>query len=208
MGSTECDKRHLNIDDDSSDWDWPNLPLDEIEIRTLLGRAMEIAVKFFFTNFTYTFGGDIFIQMFGGPIGARLTMCLARIVLQQWREEFSIIIEKSELRELLSKIYVDDNRSIIKIVRPGLRFIEEKSEFVFKQEWVEEDEKMSDKERTMREVLKAMNSVNIDLKFTMEHESDFGNERLPTLSFEVWSEKEGVRHSYYEKPMRNQVLTM
>ena len=63
---------------------------------------MEIAVKFFFTHFTYTFGGDIFIQMFGGPIGARLTMCLARIVLQQWREDFLVIIEKSELRELLS----------------------------------------------------------------------------------------------------------
>ena len=118
-----------------------------------------------------------------------------------------IIIEKSELRELLSKIYVDDNRSIIKIVRPGLRFVEEKSEFVFRHEWIEEDERISDKERTMREVLKAMNSVNMYLKFTMEHESDFNTNRLPTLSFEAWSSKEGIRYSYYEKSMRSQILT-
>ena len=84
-------------------------------------------------------------------------------------------------------------------MRPGLRFVEEKSEFVFRHEWIEEDERIGDKERTMREVLKAMNSVNMYLKFTMEHESDFKNGRLPALSFEVWSEKEGVRHSYYEK---------
>ena len=38
--------------------------------------------------------------------------------------------------------------------------------------------------------------------------SDFQNGRLPTLAFEIWSTKEGIRHSYYEKPMRNQVLTM
>ena len=33
------------------------------------------------------------------------------------------------------------------------------------------------------------------------------NRRLPTLGFELWSEKDRIRHSYYEKEMRNQVLT-
>ena len=96
----------------------------------------------------------------------------------------------------------------MKIVRPGLRFIEEKREFIFNSDWIEEDKKLSDKDRTIKEILKAMNTVNEDLKFTMEHESDFDNKRLPTLSFEIWSDKNGIRHSYYEKPMRNQVLTM
>ena len=72
----------------------------------------------------------------------------------------------------------------------------------------QEDRVLSDKERTMREIQKAMNVINTDLKFTMEHESEFLNGRLPTLAFEIWSEKIGIRHSYYEKPMRNQVLTM
>ena len=87
MGSKECDKRFLE-DNDDSNWQWNNLPLNRENIRTLMGRALEISIKFFFKNFCCTFGGDLYIQVFGGPIGARLTMCVARIVLQQWREDY------------------------------------------------------------------------------------------------------------------------
>ena len=53
-----------------------------------------------------------------------------------------------------------------------------------------------------------MNSISEDLKFTTETENDFSKNRLPTLSFEMWSEKEGLRHSYFEKGMRSQIMTM
>ena len=66
---------------------------------------------------------------------------------------------------------------------------------------------VSEKERTVIEVMIIMNSINADLKFTTEQESDFENGRLPTLSFEIWSDHSGIRHSYYEKPMRTQILT-
>ena len=52
-----------------------------------------------------------------------------------------------------------------------------------------------------------MNAINSDLRFTSESEEDFENGRLPTLSFQLWSEKQGNRHSYFEKEMRSQVLT-
>ena len=52
-----------------------------------------------------------------------------------------------------------------------------------------------------------MNSVSDDLEFTIEKESDFENSRLPTLGFELWSSKECIRHSYFEKEMRSQVMT-
>ena len=52
-----------------------------------------------------------------------------------------------------------------------------------------------------------MNSVSPDLIFTTETETDFQNGRLPTLSFQLWSEKKGIRHSFYEKEMRSQILT-
>ena len=68
---------------------------------------MEISVVFFFRHFTYTFGGKIYIQNSGGPIGARLTMCVARLVMQQWRDEFSQLLKVSNIKEKLSKIYVD-----------------------------------------------------------------------------------------------------
>ena len=55
-------------------------------------------------------------------------------------------------------------------------------------------------------MLKAMNSINSDLQFTMEICSDFEGERLPTLSFSVWEDIDGLMHTYFEKAMRNQIL--
>ena len=74
-------------------------------------------------------------------------------------------------------------------------------------EWALEDleNEISREDRTVKEVLKMMNCINGDLKFTAELETDFESKRLPTLSFELWSEKGGLRHSYYEKPMRAQI---
>ena len=82
MGSEECDKRHI-VDDESSNLEWPGIRLGERDIKKLMGSALEVEIKFFFANFTYTFGDVLYIQNFGGPIGARLTMCLARLVMQQ-----------------------------------------------------------------------------------------------------------------------------
>ena len=53
-----------------------------------------------------------------------------------------------------------------------------------------------------------MNSINADLEFTTESEREFSNHRLPTLSFEMWSNENRISHSYFEKKMRSQVLTM
>ena len=65
-------------------FDWPQtvdfMPL-KIK-KQLMGLAVELAVVFFFKNFCYTFGGKKFIQIDGGPIGARLTMAVAQIVMQ------------------------------------------------------------------------------------------------------------------------------
>ena len=88
-----------------------------------------------------------------------------------------------------------------------MRFQPGEKKFSFKEEWRKEDECMDEETLTRRELGIAMNSVNVDLKFTLESERDFQNGRLPTLGFEVWSEKGGLRHSFYEKPMRNQILT-
>ena len=53
-----------------------------------------------------------------------------------------------------------------------------------------------------------MNSISPDLMFTTETENDFANKRLPTLSFQLWSDRTGLRHSNFEKDMRCQVLTI
>ena len=82
MGSIECGERYL-YDDASSNWEWPEeRRITTTELKQLMGAALEIAVQFFFKNFTYSFGGKVYVQTSGGPIGARLTMCVARLVMQ------------------------------------------------------------------------------------------------------------------------------
>ena len=60
----------------------------------------------------------------------------------------------------------------------------------------------------MRECLKAMNSINSDLTFTVEWAGEFSNKRLPTLDFSMWIEQGLIRHTFYEKEMKNQILVM
>ena len=45
----------------------------------------------------------------------------------------------------------------------------------------------------------AMNSINQDLKFTVETEIDYKEKRLPTLDFYMWYQNGLIHHSYFEK---------
>ena len=129
--------------------------------------------------------------------------------MQDWWEEFLKILVKSNLKHLLEALYVDDGRVVIQLIKQGVRFDEDSKVFRYSEKWYEEDIESgkSDHERTELEVRKAMNSVSPDLVFTTETENDFQNKRLPTLSFQMWSDETGLRHSFYEKSMRSQILT-
>ena len=216
MSSTECMRRFLEDEFKvngkwmKSSWIWPTLAPTEQELNELMAIMLEISVAFFFDNFVYTFGGKNYVQSSGGPIGARVTMCISRLIMQDWWEEFIEILKVSEIDWLMGAIYVDDGRIIIEKLQKGIRFCEDSKVFKFKSEWLEQDIKSNktDTENTEFEVRKAMNSISPDLIFTTEKETDFNNKRLPTLSFQMWSEQTGIRHSYYEKDMRSQILTM
>ena len=94
MHSRECLQRHVDTDDEKSCWQWPNVDIGEEETKELLSIAIEITVRFFWGNFAYTFGGQDFLQDDGGPIGARLTMCIARLIMQDWSENFQEFCQK------------------------------------------------------------------------------------------------------------------
>ena len=92
----------------------------------------------------------------------------------------------------------------------GERYCKEMEKFI-----VVEIERIKDieAERTREditkvELLNAMNSISDDLEFTMELCSDFQDNKLPTLSFALFAGKNGLRHTYFEKSMRNQILVM
>ena len=128
LGSYECKRRYLTdeyIRDGKivkSSWVWPKNEPTKAEIRTLMAIMLELSIGFFFDNFTYCFGGDIYLQGSGGPIGARLTMAISRLVMQQWWDDFSVILPKSGQKFRLKAIYVDDGRMIIQKLKPGMRY--------------------------------------------------------------------------------------
>ena len=54
-----------------------------------------------------------------------------------------------------------------------------------------------------------MEAINHDLKFTTELEEEFEDHKLPTLDFKEWLLNNGhMNHTYFEKPMKTQILLM
>ena len=139
--------------------------------------------------------------MWGGPIGARLTMAVARLVMEQWKNEFDEILKMSSIEELMCGLYVDDGRSFIRLLELGNRFDKSLNKIVFKDDALKEDTTrgISKFDLTKEQILLAMNSVNTDLEFTMETHRDFTDGRLPTLSFSLWPGQRKIHYSYFEK---------
>ena len=57
-------------------WVWPKKVPTERHKQMIIARAAE--------NFMFSFGGKNYVQAGGGPIGARVTMCAARLVMDDW----------------------------------------------------------------------------------------------------------------------------
>ena len=112
-------------------------------------------------------------------------MAVARLVMQEWRDLYDEILRNSDIKTLLSGLYVDDGREVQRLLKYGERFVAGDKKFKVIPELEIEDIDMdrSRQDVTRSEILKAMNSINSDLKFTMELCTDFQDGRLPTLSF-------------------------
>ena len=149
-------------------------------------------------------------QQGGGPIGACETMCAAKMVMQNWARNYTGILLKAGLRVSLMAGYVDDGMQGSTVLRKGMRCDDQQGEFVMDAEQYAKDveEDAPENTRMARVCLKAMNSVNSDLKFTTEAPEDFPRKRLPTLDFLIWMVLGIIYHSYYEKPMKSQYTVM
>ena len=85
---------------------------------------VEVGIRALFTNFCYTFGGEIYQQQAGCPIGARITMAASRLRMQDWGENYSMIFWRSYIYTYLKpKNYVDDVRQATEEIERGNRLI-------------------------------------------------------------------------------------
>ena len=70
-------------DDLDDQWCYPKAEefLSDEEKVKIRARVAEIGVRVLFEHFVYRWGGELFQQTSGGPIGCRVTMAVARIVM-------------------------------------------------------------------------------------------------------------------------------
>ena len=194
-------------------WVFPTRKPTEEQKRDLVSRMAEIGVRAVWENFTYTFGGKTYLQKSGGPIGARITMATARIIMQAWGNKYREILNKCGLENWLSGSYVDDARQGTQAVKKGNRYNFETEKMEFRDEALREDKEKSmggesTNKRMARICLPIMNSINPDLVFTVEVPEDFSNGRLPTLDFDMEIVGWEISHSYFEKKMKTPYLIM
>ena len=188
--------RGMSVKDCSIEDQWV-FKTKEDQLREVVGRCVEIAIKIVFENFMYNFGGKTRLQSEGGPIGARLTMACSRIVMQEWGEGYIRILKEAGLMITLFKIYVDDGRQVSTVLEMGARYSVEERRMVVTEEAVKEDERRkeegeSSSARMARTLIPAMNAINPDLRFTVEIEEDFLDKKVPTLDCKLWFNRTGA----------------
>ena len=196
--------------DSEEQWIFPPFEPTEQEKKALLAASLDIGVRTAFENHLYQFGGKIYHQKVGGPIGLRVTMAAARVVMGEWGEKLLTILKDEGMEALLSALYVDDARLVVPIIERGIRWDNKRKKLTHKQEWLDEDLEMNDSDtrRTSKVIREIMNSVFRDINFEMEISEDFATNRLPTLDFEMWMEENKIRYSFFEKAMKTPYCIM
>ena len=184
MKSKELNSKKGEI---TEQWNFPKKEPTENQLREMQSRIAEIGVRFLFENFVYKFSGENYQQQSGGPIGARVTMAAARIVMSDWGEKWRCILEGAGITIGMLDGYVDDVRNNSTCLKYGTRWDEEKREFKITEDARREDQILrkemheTSNERMGRICLPAINSINRDLVFTKETPEEFEDKKLPTL---------------------------
>ena len=205
-----CDLLSLGGDKSKENANWNNYRgvIGEKEKRAIVSRTVEVAILVAMGHHLYSFGGKIYLQAGGGPIGMRFTACLAAAIMKIWDMAWIDLMEREGLVSYLYKRYVDDSRNLLPPLKEG--WIWDGCCFKFCEDQYINDmsntSTMNDQIRTTTELTKAMCSLVNFLKFTGEDYTQFDG-RLPTLDTNMWVSESKVLFSFYEKPtVPNRVL--
>ena len=87
-----------NRNEDSSLWVFRSKDPTEEEKRRMIGALLEISIAASFNLHLYSFGGECYLQLGGGPIGSRLTMAVSKIVMLVWGRQVKEAIRRAGLR--------------------------------------------------------------------------------------------------------------
>ena len=211
-GVTSAESLHADHTRQEEKWVFPKVEYTETERRHLIGAVLEIAVRTVWENSCYSFGGRYYHQQQGGPTGRRITMAAARIIVgYNIGKEVTDMLQSADIKVWSKSGYVDDLRWYLNL------FSDKKwNADTRKFEQLDKSLELNHDELTKycaEEIRQALESVNPDLKFTVELEQDFVNKQLPTLDTSVWlSQEEGsapiIKYEFFEKPMNSKFVIL
>ena len=133
---------------DEVQWVFRKVELTMLEKRRILAEVMRLSVELMFETHCYSFGGKIYRQTEGGPIGLRSTCAVARVVMSRWDQKLKQRMVDSNISSEADGRYVDDGRLILYPIRSGWRW--HRGGLWFRADWEEEDLSLSCIERTKR----------------------------------------------------------
>ena len=211
-GNNNKDKEKKNEGSKWKDTD-PEKDLSEEHKRKLLSIVVKIAIINIFANHVYQFGGRIYKQILGGPIGLRLTSMIARIVIDAWSKQFLKKLLEVGFNIHAFMKYVDYVNIIIGKKDRRLKWGED-GKLVREQEGPVDSkiEETTDEATTMKLIREAADSIIPWLKFTTDLPEDHASKKVPMLDLQVWIIPEEERSigremkgdllcwKFYEKP--------
>ena len=173
--------------------------MTEWEKEEILAQVLAITVDILFKNHLYSFGGNTFRQIKGGPIGLRATCAIARMVMCEWDRLWASKLNDLRIITELIMRYVDDGRIFLHPIRAGWRMVG--GLLKFRKLWQLEDCGTCPTKRTVDILESTMQGVVKGLKMTVETKPDFEDQKLPTLDLSLFvTEDNRVGFTFYEKP--------
>ena len=156
----------------------------------------------------YTFGGNVYKQRSGVPIGLHGSGASLRIIMNLWDSKVLDLMKNIKLTPRVAFRYVDDIRKLLRAIKLGWRW--EKGVMQYKKAWEreEEQENLTPTQKTARELKKVYESVHKELKFEMETCEDFDSRTLPTLDYQCWLEGGKLLYKFFTKPMAKKTIIM
>ena len=159
-----------------------------------MGSCLEVAVVTIFTKHCYKFCEDIYLQQGGGPTGLSSTGSSADVRVTAWARELLRILTDNNVNLEMLFAYVDDIRLVLKALIEGLMFCGKCKTLYHNvdQEKRDLESGETDTQRTSRVLKDIFNSIESDLRFTVESEDDFDDKMLPTLDTKLCMTQESI----------------
>ena len=168
---------------DDSEWIRGASPTSA-QIKTLIGLVVCAGVEVTFTNHVYLKGDDIWLQMFGAPIGLELSCAIHHPVMMRYDRLFLIQVKEAGLNMWSYDRYVDDTDEIAEA-----RSSEDTTEDVAK------------------ELQTIANGVMPGIRMEIDIPSNHDDQCLPILDMAVWLDDDGnLMYKHYQKPMATNLV--